>query len=458
MTKQKFNYRFFLKPNGRVFMRVRWNSGKNETGIALRIMADASKWDAEKQRAIRNTNHDMGDEVYSARIINNEIEKAVDVMTAFFALCDSKQECPSVAQVKGELVSKLQPVSSAVSEPTLEVKTPSMESLYSQFVEEVGKENNWGPKSHYKYQQSYNLLKSYRQDVRVEDVNKKFLNNFKCWLVENGYKNSTINRKLSCLRYFFRWISSEGHPIALDSLGYKSNLKVPMKEVISLKYEEVLQFENYKFPESKQYLARVRDYFCFMCYTSLRYSDLKGLKKAAINDDCINMYSQKTKGHLRIPLVDHAVKIMERYIHTTSGEYVFQIPSSQKMNVYLKEAAKMAGLNREVMETTFSGTERIEDVMKLHESISCHDARRTFVCISLSLGIPESVVRSCTGHANHATMKPYIAISDETSKQELLKWEVGSVKNELYKILEDMTEKELRQVISYAKSIKDESA
>lgn len=437
-------------------MRVRWNSGKNETGIALRIMADPLKWDVETQRAKRNTNHEVGEKVFSARIINNEIEKAIDVLTTFFAVSDSKKECPSVAQVKEELSSKLLPMSKEVTEPAPEVKIPPMGTLFNQFVEDFGKENNWGPKSHYKYQQAWNLLKTHRPKVKVADVNKKYLNDFKCWLVENGYKNSSVTKLFRCLRCFFRWISEEGYPISQDCLGYKSNLLVPVKAVIYLKYDEVLQFENYEFPQNKQYLARARDYFCFMCYTSLRYSDLKGLKKAAINDNFIDMYAQKTKGQLRIPLVSHAVKIMERYIHNTPGEYVFPVPSAQKMNDFLKEAAKMAGLDREIMETTFCGTERIESVMKLHESISCHDARRTFVCISLSLGIPQAVVMSCTGHADYATMKPYIAISDETSKLELIKWEVGSVRNELYKILEEMNEDELRQVIEYTKSMREE--
>lgn len=121
------------------------------------------------------------------------------------------------------------------------------------------------------------------------------------------------------------------------------------------------------------------------------------------------------------------------------------------MNEFLKEAAQLAGLDREIIETSFCGTKRIEEVHKLYESISCHDARRTFVCISLSLGIPQSVVMTCTGHADYETMKPYIAISDETSKHELVKWEIGSIRNELHRLLDDMTEEQLSKMVKYAK-------
>ena len=298
-------------------------------------------------------------------------------------------------------------------------------------------------------------MKAYHQSLKLSAIDKKFLNGFKVWLLEQGYKNSTVTKYFRCLRTLFRWIKEEGYTVSDDILGYRSKLAVPVKTVIYLKYEEVLRFENYVFPETKQYLARARDLFCFMCYTSLRYSDLKSLKKAAVADNVITMHSQKTKGKLKIPLVRHAVRIYERYAATTPGEYVFPVPSSQKLNSFLKEAAKMVGLDREVIDTTYCGNDRIEEVMKLHEAISCHDARRTFVCISLSLGIPQSVVMSCTGHADYATMKPYIAISDETSKHELVKWEIGSVRNELNSLLDEMNEDELIDVLNYVKDFKE---
>jgi integrase len=152
-------------------------------------------------------------------------------------------------------------------------------------------------------------------------------------------------------------------------------------------------------------------------------------------------------------LVSHAVRILEKYIDKTPGEYVFAVPSNQKLNDFIKEAAEMAGLDREVIDTSFCGTERIELVMKLHEAISCHCARRTFVCISLSLGIPQSVVMTMTGHADYETMRPYISISDETSKRELVKWEVGSTKSELTKLIDQMDQPQLEMMVSKAQEL-----
>ena len=53
---------------------------------------------------------------------------------------------------------------------------------------------------------------------------------------------------------------------------------------------------------------------------------------------------------------------------------------------------------------------------------------------------------SCTGHSDYAAMKPYISISDETSRHELLKWEIGSIRNEIDKILDTLDENQMGQV------------
>jgi integrase len=457
MAQQKFNYRFTLKPNGKVFLRVRWSANKEETSISLCVYADPAKWDSVRQCAKGQTIHEVFGKVYTARTINREIDKAIDVLTTFFALCDAQGICPSRAQVKEELAAHLVPkidkVENATRPEAVEEDLPSLDELYDRFIEEQRKERNWCPQTHYKYQQIFRLIKAFKNDVKLTDIDKNFCRDLKCWLVEQGYKNSTTTKYFRNLKAMLGWMTNQGYPVHQDCFKFKSNLLVPLKAVTFLKYEEVLQFENFKFPKNREYLAKARDLFCFMCYTSLRYSDLRDLKKASISDNCIDTYAKKTKGRLRIPLVSHAIRILEKYINKTHGEYVFPVPTNQKMNVFLKEAAEMAGLDREIVESTFCGSERIDVVHKLYETISCHDARRTFVCISLSLGIPQSVIMTITGHSDYAAMKPYIAISNETSKHELVKWEIGSIKSELTKLIDQMDQPRLEKLVSKARAL-----
>lgn len=110
---------------------------------------------------------------------------------------------------------------------------------------------------------------------------------------KNGYRNRTTVKQFRILKSFLRWIDANGYPVEQGVLSYKVNLTVTKKEVTFLKYKELLHFASFQFPKSKEYLDRARDMFCFMAFTSLRYSDLSALKRAHISNGNIEMYTQK---------------------------------------------------------------------------------------------------------------------------------------------------------------------
>ena len=87
---------------------------------------------------------------------------------------------------------------------------------------------------------------------------------------------------------------------------------VTKKNVTYLTFKELMQFFNHKFSPNNKYLERARDLFCFMAFTSLRYSDLAQLKKAHITTRGIDLYTKKTSDHLTIPIIDNAQKIIDK--------------------------------------------------------------------------------------------------------------------------------------------------
>lgn len=119
----------------------------------------------------------------------------------------------------------------------------------------------------------------------------------------------------------------------------------------------------------------------------------------------------------------------------------------------LKEAAELAGLDREIVETYFIGTQRYEEIHKFYETISCHDGRRTFVCCSLALGISPTVVMSCTGHADYESMKPYIEVADETQKMQMEKWNTHQYKSDIIESLDKMNPTQLKELCEHIRSI-----
>ena len=71
----------------------------------------------------------------------------------------------------------------------------------------------------------------------------------------------------------------KGHHQNIAYDAFKPKLKTTPKKVIFLTWDELNKLKDYQIPHDKQYLERVRDVFLFCCFTSLRYSDVRNLKK-----------------------------------------------------------------------------------------------------------------------------------------------------------------------------------
>lgn len=92
---------------------------------------------------------------------------------------------------------------------------------------------------------------------------------------------------------------------------------------------------------------------------------------------------------------------------------VLPVITNQKMNDYLKELAKLAGIDEPVRQTYYRGNECIDEVTPKYALLGTHAGRRTFICNALALGILHQVVMKWTVHSDYKAMKPYIDIADD---------------------------------------------
>ena len=449
MKKTNFSTRAYVMKNGQVMIRVRWNSKKNEVGFSVGYTIDPLKWDGDKQLVKSNTTHKIGGKIVYAREINNAIRSFLVCIEEVFAKYDLHSKTPTTTDLKELVNEKLGRIK---QETVNEDKVKTLKDIFSEFLLLRPQEGNWGDKIHEKYDQMWTQLSSCDPNITLETLDQSKVQELVGWYIKNDYCNRTIQKQIRILKSFLRWVSRHGYTINSGVLEFKLRLKVIPRTVTFLKYKELMHFFHYEFPKEKEYLSKARDMFCFMAFTSLRYSDLAALKPVNLVDGCLDFCTEKTDDKLHIALNEHAQQIIEKY-SWYKGDTIFPVPSNQKLNDYLKEAAKLAGLDREISQVYFKGNTRHEDTYKFWEQISCHDARRTFVCCSLALGIPASVVMSCTGHSDYATMKPYIEVADETQKIQIEKWNTHQYKSGIIESVEKMTPTQLKQLFEYVKSI-----
>ena len=180
---------------------------------------------------------------------------------------------------------------------------------------------------------------------------------------------------------------------------------------------------NYQFSPTQGSLERIRDVFCFCCFTSLRYSDVYNLKRININKDIMRITTIKTVTSITIELNQYSQAILAKYQDNIYPDNkALPVVYHTKMNESLKVIGKLCNINSNVEQIYYKGSERIENICPKYELISTHTARRTFICNALAMGIPPHIVMKWTGHSNYASMQPYIGIADKETLFEMNKF------------------------------------
>ena len=454
MIRIKFSIRAFIKPDtNKVAVRVRWNSKKCETTFITGAYAEPDKWDDDTQKAKKGTTHHIRKMTFTASEINERISEFRQEIETSMETFSLRNIVPTTQELKDMVNRNLGRIEEVIESKVTRKKT--LAQLFEEFLRTCGREKNWDDDCKEKYVQAYHHLTASNPRITPDKITADAMYKLRDWYVANGYKNRTINKQTTTLKCFLRWINQqEGYSIPDAVLSFSTNLKVMRRTVTFLNYDELLNFSTFQFPNNDERLTRARDLWCFMAFTSLRYSDLSNLKTGHISGNRIEMMTQKTSDRISIPLTEGAINILYRYEgKETADGHVFDVPSNQKLNDAIKDAAKAAGIDRTIVDTYFIGTERKEEQHRFCDIISCHDARRTFVSCSLAMGIPAQVVMKCTGHKGYNTMKPYIETATETQALEMEKWNRSQYRSQIIALLDNVNEQKLVDILSYIKSV-----
>jgi integrase len=270
-----------------------------------------------------------------------------------------------------------------------------------------------------KYVSTINFVKDFQSfsnyDLTFENITVDFYEKFRDYAFEERKTlNNYFGKLIAGIKTFMNWSYERGYHKSLDFKKFKS-IQNPI-EVIYLTMDELMIFYNFDF-QSKR-LENVRDFYCFGCFTGLRFSDIKQLKTSNVFENHIRLNIQKTKSiDHKIPLNNFAKAILTKY----KGTLYDPLPkiSGQKFNQYIKECCKIAGINKEINITRYIGQKRVDKVMPKYALITSHTARKTFVTNSLVLGMKEMVVRNITGHKDEASFKRYVEIAEDFKRQEM---------------------------------------
>ncbi|MCX2682033.1 site-specific integrase [Galbibacter sp. EGI 63066] len=206
-------------------------------------------------------------------------------------------------------------------------------------------------------------------------------------------------QKFTTLALKHSWLKT--NPFALYQLKYKE-FDCPFLERDELDTMAMLSI-------AQESMCLVRDVFVFSCYTGLSYIEVKNLSKSDIvngidDGQWIMVRRQKTKTPVKLPLLDEAKAILEKYADypTIENNYsLLRVFSDQKINKYLKKIAKLCNIEK---------------------NLTFHVARHTFATtIALLNDVPIETVSKMLGHTKLSTTQKYARVIEKKISNDMTK-------------------------------------
>lgn len=276
------------------------------------------------------------------------------------------------------------------------------------------------------YRRSRDILVSFEKEVfkrelLFTDIDLDFYLDWKDFVITKfNFQNNSINKHTGILKLFMGEANDRG---LHENIFYtKKQFSTPREDVyhIYLTTSEIITLINIDLSENDR-LEKVRDLFIIGCRTGLRFSDLANLREENVSPNLEYLKitkTIKTNISLEIPIHPDTKRIFEKYKKQT-GSYIPPSISNQKMNKYLKEIGKLAGLDEEISQVIKVGNSRKQVKFPKYDLITCHTARRSFATNEYLADTPIYEIMAVTGHKSEKAFKSYVKVDQQQLSRRL---------------------------------------
>jgi len=377
-------------------------------------------------------NGKVKDQAINSKYINDLLTKYKDKIERLYNEIRTEHPNRNFKDIKNEL----ETFNKTGTSPFYDEKNKTFFDAFDEFLEI--KEREYAPRTIQKFKTLKNSLESFDKYLTFEKIDLRFYDKYKNHLQtkkatgrqktreegkQDGLLNATTAKYISSLKSFMNWSLERKYHTNIEflkkSFDAKRTLKnKPKEEIVTLRINELKKLYNHDLSQNKR-LEKIKDVFCFACFTGQRWSDIERFNKKDIHGNWWSFTSYKTGDEINVSLIGYMEPAME-----ILKKYNFDLPiiSSQKFNEYLKQVGEIAGLNRVVKVTRYSGQKEIITERPLYKFMSSHMGRRT--CVSLLLNVenmPINQVMEITGHKDFKTLSKYLDKDKEALENSISK-------------------------------------
>jgi integrase len=423
--------RFYLNPlkNGTAQVIAALQSGSGTpptkyTGYTVpsnKIKGEYKFWDKKKQQ-VRGTDN--------AGEINKKLSTWKATFESYIADCNLAGDVPNMQFIKDKLQGTY--LSTYKKNNTQGATLLQVVDRYLADVKPTIKDLTYRGYKVIKHQLEAYEKKTGRT-ILISEINETFYKQFTEYLLrtENNI-NKTVNRKIRKTATIVRY-GIETLKLKTDHLDFarRTTLKDTKAAKFPLRPEEIATLKAKALDKEKplsSYHLTVLHAFLLACEAGLRFSDAQQLRPSHVTSIAsdhglvrfIDFTQIKGSKDNKVPLSDYACSIIDAYTRETNDK-LFDFSYSQSISRILKEVFEAAELTRPCEIVRIKGATPIREIKPLHDVISFHHGRNTYITRLLMAGLAPVHVQGNAGHSDLKTTMGYFRPEDTTRLLETLK-------------------------------------
>lgn len=284
--------------------------------------------------------------------------------------------------------------------------------LIDKFIDYLTLEKSYSPntiKAYYKDLNDFeNFSRSNFDNIDIEESNYSIIRSWIIELVNNGNSNRTVNRKISSLKSFFKFLIKTDS-IKISPLDQHMPLKQKKKIEVPFSKEEIFSLlDSDYFPDSYKGLLQ-KTIITFFYFTGVRRIELIELKESNLDlkSGVVKVLGKRNKERI-IPLLPKIKDLLEKYI-------------SERNNVIPKIGYDLVFLSNKGFKLSEKYVYRtVKEYFKLVSSKTKkapHVLRHSFATHLINEGADINSVKELLGHASLSATQIYSHTSMEKIKE-----------------------------------------
>jgi integrase len=419
MAKPKFQLRAPAATTPTLILLV-YRFGDSKLVYSTGESIHPTQWDKATQRAKTNLKGDKA-QLTRNKETNLQLDRYMIKITEVLGALTAAKQQPTIEYLKDEMDREFK----KVSKPKTTLLTWIESWINTVKFTRKTPPKPINPRTIQKYKTTLKVLQDFAKDNRrgkldFDNIDMDFYGDFTEYLqTKHSHTPNTIGKYIETVKVFMREAVDAGLTTNLTHENRRFAVTKENVEHVYLTQAELTAIAKLDLTNNPK-LDRVRDLFLIGCHTALRFSDFTAIKPENIittstGGRALKIKTMKTGKKVVIPIHSTVEGILEKYDS--------QLPraiSNQKMNIYLKEIAALAGITSPFEITKTVGGKRVQTTLPKWQVVTTHTARRSGATNMYLAGIPAISIMKITGHKTESVFMKYICIDEEQNANLLM--------------------------------------